>query len=117
MRNLSHAELRAAATIAKTLVQMRLRAKLTQAQVAARMKTTQTAIARLEAGRQSPSLSTLMSYAKANGYCLEIGFVGPTYDAENGCIVLIQNGSSPLTYNDEQSTGGADREIKDVPPE
>ena len=43
---------------------------LTQAEVAARIGTTQTAIARLEsaATKHSPSIATLQKYAKALGY-------------------------------------------------
>jgi transcriptional regulator with XRE-family HTH domain len=52
----------------------RARAGLTQAQVAKRMKTTQTAVARLEGGRSKPSTRTLERYAKATGHRLVIGF-------------------------------------------
>ena len=52
----------------------RARAGLTQAQVATRMKTTQTAIARLEGGRLKPSTRTLERYARATGHKLVIGF-------------------------------------------
>lgn len=65
----------ATARLAETLVAVRRCSRLTQAEVARRMGTTQTAIARLEAGRQSPSMRTLQDYARANGFCLEIGFV------------------------------------------
>ena len=64
-----------AAGLASALLHRRGRSQLTQAQVAARMSTTQTAIARLESGRLSPSVQTLQRYACANGYCLEIGFI------------------------------------------
>lgn len=61
--------------IATSLVAMRARSRLTQAQVAVIMGTTQTSIARLERGQQSPTLRTLRGYALANGFGLEIGFV------------------------------------------
>lgn len=77
-------------TLARTLVKMRAQARLTQAQIAARMKTTQTAIARLESGRQSPTLQTLQAYASASGYCLEISFVGHPNAEATGCIVSIE---------------------------
>lgn len=65
---------------------------MTQAQVAAQMATTQTAIARLESGRQSPSVQTLENYAHANGFCLEIGFVRSSDPAtRTGCILLIDD--------------------------
>jgi ribosome-binding protein aMBF1 (putative translation factor) len=56
------------------MMEARARAGLTQAQVARRMKTTQTAIARLEGGRIKPSTRTLERYAKATGHRLVIGF-------------------------------------------
>ena len=52
----------------------RSRAGLTQAQLAKRMKTTQTAIARLESGRVKPSTRTLERLAKATGHRLVIDF-------------------------------------------
>jgi transcriptional regulator with XRE-family HTH domain len=57
------------------LLQARTRAGLTQAQVARRMKTTQTAVARLEAGRVKPSTRTLENYAAATGHRLVIELV------------------------------------------
>jgi DNA-binding XRE family transcriptional regulator len=57
------------------LMQARARAGLTQAQVAHRMKTTQTAIARLEGGRVKPSTRTLQNHAAATGHRLVIDFV------------------------------------------
>jgi transcriptional regulator with XRE-family HTH domain len=56
------------------MMDARARAGLTQAQVATRMKTTQTAIARLEGGRLKPSTRTLERYARATGHKLVIGF-------------------------------------------
>ena len=50
---------------------------LTQAEVAARVGTTQSAIARLESAESnhSPSIATLQKYAKALGYKVEIRLV------------------------------------------
>ena len=55
----------------------RAEAGLTQAQVAERVGTTQSAIARLESGalKHSPSIATLQKYAKAPGYRVEVRFV------------------------------------------
>ncbi|BBL33926.1 hypothetical protein Nstercoris_00153 [Nitrosomonas stercoris] len=53
--------------IARELIGARVRAGLTQDEVAIRMKTTQSTIARLESGRTSPSIRTLMRYAEATG--------------------------------------------------
>ncbi len=57
--------------IAGQLIAARARAKLTQEEVARRMGTSQSAVARLESGR-SPSLSSLKRYAKATGHKVEI---------------------------------------------
>jgi transcriptional regulator with XRE-family HTH domain len=56
------------------VMRARSRAGLTQAQLAKRMKTTQTAIARLESGRVKPSTRTLERLAKATGHRLVIDF-------------------------------------------
>ena len=52
----------------------RLRAGLSQTQLAKRMKTTQSAIARLESGRAKPSTRTLQRFAEATGHRLKISF-------------------------------------------
>ena len=52
----------------------RQRAGLSQAQLAKRMKTTQSTIARLESGRGQPSTRTLSRFAKATGHKLKISF-------------------------------------------
>ena len=52
----------------------RQRAGLSQAQLAKRMKTTQSTIARLESGRGRPSTRTLSRFAKATGHRLTISF-------------------------------------------
>ena len=57
-----------------TMAKARLRAGLSQAQLAKRMKTTQSAIARLESGRGRPSTTTLSRFAKATGHRLKISF-------------------------------------------
>jgi len=53
--------------IAAELLRARLRARLSQAVLAARMKTSQSTIARLESGQTLPSTKTLLRYAKATG--------------------------------------------------
>lgn len=52
--------------IAKELIAARQRAGLSQAQVAERMGTSQSAVARMESG-QLPSIKSLLRYAKATG--------------------------------------------------
>jgi predicted transcriptional regulator len=59
------------------VLKARQKAGLTQAEVAEKIGTTQSAIARLESisGTHSPSVSTLQKYAKALGYRLQIRLV------------------------------------------
>lgn len=52
---------------ARELVAARARAGLTQEEVAARMGTTQSTVARLESGKRPPSLRTVQRYAQAVG--------------------------------------------------
>jgi ribosome-binding protein aMBF1 (putative translation factor) len=52
----------------------RARAGLSRAELARRMKTTQSTIARLESGRGLPSTRTLGRFAKATGHRLKISF-------------------------------------------
>jgi DNA-binding XRE family transcriptional regulator len=53
--------------LARQMIAARVRAGLTQAQLAKRMGTTQSVVARLESGRQLPSMKTLLRYADATG--------------------------------------------------
>jgi len=53
--------------LASELIAARARAGLSQAQLARRMKTTQSAVARIESGKHWPSRRTLQRYAKATG--------------------------------------------------
>ena len=54
-------------SLARELIAARVRAGFTQAELAERMGTTQSAIARLESGAQMPSVKTLLRFAKATG--------------------------------------------------
>ena len=60
--------------IAKALIKARSVAGLTQDEVARRMKTSRSFIARLESGRVLPSTRTLQRYAVATGHKLALGF-------------------------------------------
>jgi ribosome-binding protein aMBF1 (putative translation factor) len=53
--------------ISAELVRARLRAGLSQAELAVRMGTSQSAVARLESGQTLPSTKTLLRYAEATG--------------------------------------------------
>lgn len=61
--------------VAKAIIEARTRVGLTQAQLAKRMKTTQSVIARLESGKSKPSTTTLQNLASATGTRLEIRLV------------------------------------------
>jgi len=62
---------------------------LTQAEVAARIGTTQSAIARLESTepKHSPSIATLQKYANALGYKVEVRLVKNSRRRTTGSIV------------------------------
>lgn len=67
----THAEYDALAdefAMARELIAARTRAGLTQAEVAQRMGTGQSTVARLESGRGTPSLRSVQRYAQAVGY-------------------------------------------------
>jgi len=59
------------------ILKARAAAGLTQAEVAARIGTTQSVVARLESdiGKHSPSIATLKRYASALGYRLQVRLV------------------------------------------
>jgi transcriptional regulator with XRE-family HTH domain len=60
--------------LAAAMIEARARAGLTQEQVAQRMNTTQTVVARLESGKTKPSTRTLERFAQATGARLRISF-------------------------------------------
>ena len=61
-------------SLAAALIEARTRAGLSQEEVAQRMHTKQTVIARLESGRTMPSTRTLKRFADATGTTLKISF-------------------------------------------
>jgi DNA-binding XRE family transcriptional regulator len=58
--------------ISAELLKARLRAGLSQAELASRMGTSQSTIARLESGQTLPSTKTLLRYAQATGNKLHV---------------------------------------------
>lgn len=60
--------------IASELIKARLNSNLTQKEVAEKMGTTQSVIARLESGNNLPSLKTILKYAEAIGKKVQINF-------------------------------------------
>ena len=61
-------------TVMAAIAKARRRAGLSQAELARRMKTTQSTVARLESGHGQPSTRTLLRFAKATGHRLKISF-------------------------------------------
>jgi len=61
--------------LARRMIAARRRAGLSQSAVARRMKTTQSAVARLEGGSGRPSLNSLIRYAEAVGHRVEVRLV------------------------------------------
>ena len=60
--------------VARALIKARTLAGFTQVELAVRMKTTQSAVARMESGRVPPSMRTLEKVAQATGTRLRIRF-------------------------------------------
>jgi transcriptional regulator with XRE-family HTH domain len=58
--------------VASMLIEARTRAKLSQAELAKKMRTAQSTIARLESGTGKPTLSTLQRFAAATGTRLRL---------------------------------------------
>jgi ribosome-binding protein aMBF1 (putative translation factor) len=60
--------------VASLLIDARTRAKLSQVELAKKMGTSQSTVARLESGAAKPSLSTLERFAKATGMRMRVVF-------------------------------------------
>ena len=67
-------ELESEFSLASAMIEARAQAGLSQEEVAIRMHTKQTVIARLESGRVMPSTRTLQRFAHATGTKLKIRF-------------------------------------------
>jgi transcriptional regulator with XRE-family HTH domain len=74
---------------------LRTEAGLTQAEVAQRMGTTQSAIARMEGGGSRPSLDTLERLAAAVGAELVVGF-GENLSGNPGIAKLVREGHAVI---------------------
>jgi len=62
-------------SIARQLIAARTRAGLSQAEVAQRMGTTQSAVARMESGQRLPAMTTLYRYAHSIGRKLDVRLI------------------------------------------
>ena len=60
--------------LARILIETRMRAGLSQTQLAQRMKTSQSYVARIESGQIKPSADALQRFAQATGSRLKISF-------------------------------------------
>lgn len=65
--------------LAKALIEARTRAGLSQTQLARRMKTSQSYVARIEGGKVRPSTDALERFARATGTRLRIAFEQPAH--------------------------------------
>ena len=70
----AHEDLAPEFALSRAVIHARVAAGLTQEQLAQRMDTTQSVIARLESGRTRPSTQTLERLAAATGTRLQISF-------------------------------------------
>ena len=70
----AYRELGEAFELARALIEARKRAGLSQSELARRMETSQSYIARLESGRVAPSATALARFARATGTRLKIVF-------------------------------------------
>ncbi len=61
--------------LALALITARTKAGMTQADVARKMRTTQSVVARIESGRNPPNLKTLERYANAVGRRIQLKLV------------------------------------------
>ena len=70
--------------IAQALIEARSKAGLTQSELAQRMGTTQSVVARMEGGQIMPSTKNLERFAKATGMKLKISFEPEMANAHKG---------------------------------
>lgn len=75
---------------ADTLLAARLRAGLTQRELAARAGTTQAAVNRWERGRHEPSLAALANAVRACGYDLRLSLAEPDPHDEALARLVVQ---------------------------
>lgn len=75
--------------LARSLIEARVGAGLTQAQLAERMETSQSVVARLESGRAHPSTRTLETFARSTGTRLHISFEPAVRLDESGIDELV----------------------------
>jgi transcriptional regulator with XRE-family HTH domain len=87
--------------LASALIKARSDAGMTQEEVARAMGTTQAVVARLEGGRQKPSVRTLERFAKATHTRLHIDFVSAA-DRPGKYKSAIDQGVTRPSYRDRK---------------
>ena len=101
------------------LLQARNRAGLTQTEVAERMGTTPSAVARLEAGggsqKHSPSIATLRKYAEAVGCMVEVKLVPCTQPAPAAAVSQQKSRGRAGSGRGEQTKGTSSRSSAGCP--
>ena len=75
--------------LARSLIEARVGAGLTQVELAERMETTQSVVARLESGRGHPSTRTLETFARSTGTRLRISFEPAVWFDESSIDELV----------------------------
>ena len=96
--------------LARVLIDARARAGLSQAQLAARMHTSQSYIARIEGGRVQPSTAVLERLARATGTRLQIRFV--PLRRPRGEVVATPPKPSTRTAGTRASAARASRDVR-----
>src|SRR6266576_1462890 len=81
--------------IAAELLRARLRAGFSQAELAARMGTSQSTIARLESGQTLPSTKTLLRYAEATGSKFHVRLSAASRPRSGGALVPRGGAEAP----------------------
>jgi ribosome-binding protein aMBF1 (putative translation factor) len=61
--------------LVRAVIEARIKSGLSQKEIAEKMHTTQPFVARMEGGKQLPSVASLLKLAKATGLKLQISFV------------------------------------------
>lgn len=77
----AHADMAPEYAVARAVIEARVLSGLTQEELAVKMDTKQSAIARLESGRARPTTETLARLAVATGTDLKISFTPKTVPA------------------------------------
>lgn len=91
---------------------LRLRAGLTQAEIARAVGTSQPAIAAYETGRRSPTLRTLQAMARALGFDITVAFVPPLTREDRRSLMLHEEIAARLTAEPEDVLARARRNLR-----